>query len=85
MFSPPMSVFSGSTGGVGISKKRSVYKKNALKTPVVFPETLVDINICAGPARSVSGRMRQAFGGYLGEPGHPRRMLAVLLLVPSTN
>lgn len=43
-----------------------------LKIPVVFPETLMHINIRAGPAGSVSVWMRQAFGGYLGEPSRPR-------------
>lgn len=72
VFPPRVSALSGSAGRVGISKKRSVSKAMLLKISVVFPETLVPINIYAGPARSMSVRMQQEFGGYVGEPSQPR-------------
>lgn len=71
VFPPCVSAVSGSTGRVGISKKRSVFKAMLLKISTVFPETLVHINIYAGPARSMSVRMQQEFGGYVGEPSQP--------------
>lgn len=47
VFSLPLSVPPRSSGRGTIIKKRSVSKKMLLKTPVMFPKTLMHINICA--------------------------------------